>query len=101
MRASWLIVLPLVIGCHARFKKNVGSIDDVRPQILVSGGPTANLAGAYTTDDDPVAGLVTGVVNVVQAVRSVQAADRIGEAVDVNGVNAAFAGGLQRALGNG
>ena len=96
MRASLcLVLLSTTAGCHARFKKNVGSIDDVRPQILVGTGPSVVLGGASGTD------VVSSVVNVVQAVRSIDAAGRLAEAVDVEGVNSSFASGLERALGEG
>lgn len=96
MRASLLFVaLSMMAGCHARFKRNVASIDDVRPQIIVSTGPSVVLGGAAGTD------VVSTVVNVVQAVRSVDAAGRLAGAVDVEGVNSSFAAGLEHALGDG
>ena len=50
-----------------------------------------------TTGDD----LVSAAVNVVQGVRSIEAANRIARAVDIRGVDRAFKGSLKKALGDG
>ncbi|MEQ1502975.1 MAG: hypothetical protein ABMB14_12130 [Myxococcota bacterium] len=95
MRWSGAIVLVACAGCHARFKHHVDAIDAVRPEIRVTTGPSVLLGGVVGD------GLVAAVVNVTQAVRSVQAADRLASAVDIGGVNSAFGEGLVKALGDG
>jgi hypothetical protein len=90
-----LVGMLILGGCHQRFKKNLGSIGDVRPQVLVTTGPSVMLGGSSGD------GLLAAAVNVTQAVRSVNAADRLAEAVDVDRVNSAFAESLVQSLAGG
>lgn len=92
---GWVLVVALLGGCHARFKKYVGSIDSVRPEVIVTTGPSVALGGV---GDDS---LVGDVVNVVQAVRSIDAAQHLSEVVDIQGVNQRFTEGLHDAIGSG
>ncbi len=99
MSSAWklgfLVVCALGSGCHARFKKAVGNLDQVRPQLVMSGGPAVQLGHVYDE------GLVGAVVNIAQDVKGVKVADRIASSVDVDGVNAAFSAGLADTLGAG
>lgn len=90
-----LSVVLLCAGCHARFKNHVDQIGDVRPQVIVSGGPEVVLG------DSGMDGLAGLAVDVVQGVRGAQAAERIAEAVDIQRVDKAFARGFGKALGEG
>jgi hypothetical protein len=90
-----LMVVALSTGCHPRYKKYVSSIEDVRPQVLVTTGPSVNLGGA---SGDSV---LAAAVNVVQGIRSIDAANRLAGAVDIHGVDKAFKAGLRKALGDG
>jgi hypothetical protein len=93
---SWMLVGMVVLGgCHQRFKKNVGSVGDVRPQVLVTTGPSVMLGGSSGD------GLLAAAVNVTQAVRSVNTAERLAGAVDIERVNSAFAESLVQSLGAG
>ena len=92
--AAVVAALALFAGCHARFKKHVGDIGDVRPQVIVQGGPEVVLGGG----GEGIAGLA---VDVVQGVRGAQAAERIAEAVEIREVDKAFARGFGGALGAG
>ena len=90
-----LALLALCAGCHARFKHHVADIGEVRPQVLVQGGPEVVLGSSGV---DGLGGLA---VDVVQGVRGAQAADRIAEAVEIKKVDKAFARGFGSALGAG
>jgi hypothetical protein len=93
---AWLLGVATVMpGCHARFKKYVDQIDEVRPQVITQAGPSVSLGGAGGDD------LASAVVNVVQGVRAMKAADRLASAVRIDGVNSAFAAGVVEALGSG
>jgi len=87
-----LLVVALLGGCHARFKKNVGSIDHVRADMPSFGGPTVNLG---MVDDDSLLGAA---VNLGQAIKSEGLTQRIGEAVRPDEVNTAFVEGLADAM---
>jgi hypothetical protein len=90
-----LVMMVVMGGCHQRFKKNVASLGEVRPQVLVTTGPSVLLGGAAGD------GLVAAAVNITQAVKSVNTADRLAQAVDIDRVNSAFAESLVQALGAG
>lgn len=90
-----LAMTTIVGGCHQRFKKHVASIGDVRPEVIVSGGPSVVLGGSSGD------GLLAAAVNVTQAVRAGDIAERLANAVDVDRVNSAFAEGLVEAIGAG
>ena len=89
-------VLALVAtGCHARFKKHVGGIDEVRPELGVPGGPVVNLGGVQGD------GLLAAAVNVTQGVKSIDLSRRVGSAVDPGQVAGAFVTEMGQALGQG
>src|SRR5262245_30837888 len=97
-RAVLAVVLGSLLfqaGCHQRFKKHVGSVGDVRPEVLATTGPSVVLGGS---DGD---GLVDAAINIGQAVRGAKVADRLADAVDVEQVNSAFAESLVQSLGSG
>lgn len=83
----------LATGCHAKFKKNVGSIDHVQPDLIVHGGPQVNLG---TTGGD---GLLAAAVDLAQGVRSIDLTRRVSEAVDPDAVGDAFLVALDDGLG--
>ncbi len=87
----------MVAGCHPRFKKHAASLGDIRPDVVNNSGPHANLGMIHEEDSS----LVGDVVNVVQAVKGMHIAGRLGEAVEPAGVNDAFASGFSETLGAG
>lgn len=89
------LTLPLAGGCHAKFKKAAPNLGEVRSQTLVTTGPHVQLGMMH--DDS----LVAGVVNIVQAAKTYPVADRLAEAVEIEGVNEAFTSGLADSLGAG
>ena len=82
-------------GCHAKFKREVGSLGAVRAQTIVTGQPDVELGKIY--DDS----LAAAVFNVVQEVRSASPAMRIASAVKIEQVNDAMKGGFAEVLGDG
>ena len=79
-------------GCHAKFKKHHHLVDAVRTEVHTLGSPTVVLGQAEGDD------LVSGVINVVQAVKSFDAAREIAAAVDPDEMNAAFTAQLAQDL---
>jgi len=109
--AMALISVVMITGCHARFKRNVGSIDDVQLQLMTLNGPSANLgrawyAGDPTPDSDGevaanvIGAVATGVFNVVQGVKEAELRAKIAR-VDIERSNEAMLDGVARALGSG
>jgi len=94
-KVGFLLVCVLGSGCHARFKKAVGNLDEVRPQLVMSGGPAVRLG--HVADD----GVVGAIVNIAQDVKGAHVAERIANSVDVAGVNESFTAGLADTLGAG
>ncbi len=95
-RGALALVCSLVAtGCHSRFKKRVGSIDDVRPDMVVPGGPYVALGGVGGD------GLLAAAVNVAQGVRSIDLTRRVSSAVDPGPVSDAFLTEMDLALGEG
>lgn len=90
-----LLTLPLVTGCHARFKANAPTLGAVQPQIHMVTQPNVQLGGVSDGS------LLGDVVNVVQSVRSVEASRKLAERVDVESANAQFEQGLVDTLGDG
>lgn len=88
-----LAMAMLATGCHAKFKKNVGSIDHVQPDLIVHGGPQVNL-GASGAD-----GLLGAALDMAQGVRSIDLTRRVSEAVDPDAVGDAFLVALDEGLG--
>ena len=99
MSTAWKVafVLTCVLGsgCHARFKKAAAGLGEVRPQLVMTGGPAVRLG--HVVDD----GLVGAIVNIAQDVKGAEVAQRIANNVDVEGVNEAFRAGLADTLGAG
>jgi len=97
MRALSTLVLLLLVapGCHAKFKKEAPTLGAVRPQVLNGGRPFVQLG--YTSGD----GLVSAVINTVQAVKSINETDRIANAVQIDQVNSAMVQGISDTLGSG
>lgn len=94
-RIVLLALVALGVGCHAKFKKNASSLGEVRPQILLTTGPTVQLGHLH---DDSI---VAAVVNVVQEVKGVKVARRLADAVDIEAVNTAFGDSLVDVLKGG
>jgi hypothetical protein len=91
-----LAVLALsATGCHSKFKKHVGSIDDVRMEMAMPGGPYVALGGV---EGD---GLLAAAVNITQGVKSIDLTKRINEAVDPADVSGAFTEKLDQVMGKG
>ncbi len=91
-------MLPLLLvltGCHAKFKREAPELGAVRAQVVNTGAPSVQLG--YTDGSS----LVGAVVNVVQAVNSINQTDRIADAVQVPEVNAALVRGVGETLGSG
>jgi hypothetical protein len=82
-------------GCHAKFKKNASELGAVHAQTIVTTGPYVQLGMIH---DDSI---LAAVVNVVQTVKSADVAFRLADAVQIDGVNAAFTRGLGETLGGG
>ncbi|MEN0063840.1 MAG: hypothetical protein AAGA48_16935 [Myxococcota bacterium] len=112
LRALGLTLSLLVmVGCHGRFKRNVGSIDDVQLQLLTTSGASAVLPRSYyvgdpTPDSDAevaanvVGSVASGVFNVVQGVKEAQLREKIGR-VDIGRSNDAMLNSLASTLGGG
>ena len=101
----------LAVGCHGRFKRAVGSIDDVQLQAVTVSGPSANLGRAvYVGDPTPdsdgevaanvVGAVATGVFNVVQGVKEAELREKISQ-IDIERSNDAMLDGVANALGSG
>lgn len=90
-----LIIVLAASGCHAKFKKHVGSIDTVRPEMTVPGGPFVSLGGVQGD------GLLAAAVNVTQGVKSIDLTRRVNDAVDPSMVADAFTAEMDQALGKG
>jgi len=88
-----LVGLMAVTGCHAKFKKHVGGIDHVKPDLVVLGGPQVNLG---MTGDDSIVGAV---VDVVQGVKSIDLTRKVSQAVDPDAVGDAFLVTLDEGIG--
>jgi len=87
-----LLTLAVLGGCHARFKKHVGSIKHVRAEMVGFGDPTVNLG--YVNDDS----LVAAAVNIGQAVKSEGLTQRVGKAVRPDAVADAFVVSLDESM---
>jgi hypothetical protein len=106
VRALSLIVpalgLALLPGCHAKFKKNAGTLGEVRVQTVLSGAPYVNLGKIYADSDDPaLLQVAAAVVNTVQVVNEIDQTARIANAVHISEVNRALEAGLAQTLGSG
>jgi len=105
------LALATITGCHARFKRAVGSIDDIQLQAVTTAGPSAQLGRAYYVGDptpdsrgeataNVIGAVATGVFNVVQGVKEAEIVRRI-SAIDIERSNQAMLDGVARALGQG
>lgn len=101
-----------LMGCHGKFKREVGSVSDVKLQIVTGSGPDATLGRAVYFGDptpesdeeavvDAVGVAATTVLNVVQAVKEAEIRDRIAQAVDIRLTNSAMLAGVADTLGGG
>lgn len=89
MRA--LVLGLLLAGCHAKFKKAAPKLGAVHPQVVsVAQGPSVNIGSTGS-----------GIVDLVNGLRSVDVADKIARAVKLEQVNDAFRAGLADTLGDG
>lgn len=95
-----LLLLPLALGCHAKFKKNAPTIGQVDAQVLINSGPSVYL-GRLNSGDSLVANIVDLAVNVSQVINEVEVADRIVNAVDLQSTNEAMERGFAKTLGDG
>lgn len=90
-----LLVLVLLSGCHARLKRAVPHMDDVRTQAFTTHEPIVRLGMLH---DD---GLVGAVVNTMQTAKGIKVARHIEDAVDIHGVNYALQEGIADGLQDG
>ncbi|HHO51829.1 MAG TPA: hypothetical protein ENK18_13360 [Deltaproteobacteria bacterium] len=100
-----------VTGCHAKFKREVGSIDAVQLEIITQSGPSASLGGVAVPVDptpesdaeavvDGIAGVAAGVFNLTQAVKAAKISDRLASTIDIDRTNSAMLEGIAAALGH-
>lgn len=105
------VVAGLATGCHAKFKREVGSLSAVQLEIITQSGPTASLGGVVVLADptpesdaeavvDGVASVAAGIFNISQAVKATQISNRLAEVVDMGRTNSAMLEGVTRTLGN-
>jgi hypothetical protein len=87
--------LLLLSACHPIFKREAPTLGAVRPQVVVTGGPEVSLGQMQGN------GIVSTVVNVVQAANSINLAERVSKAVNIDQVNQAFVNSLVKTLGSG
>ncbi len=96
------LALTLLPSCHAKFKKNAGTLGEVRVQTVLTGYPYVNLGKVYTdSSDSDLAQIAAAVVNTVQTVKQIDQTARIANAVHVGEVNRALEAGLAETLGEG
>ncbi|MBM4365839.1 MAG: hypothetical protein FJ102_06455 [Deltaproteobacteria bacterium] len=100
MNRATLLLLPLLLGCHAKFKKYAPTLGSVRSQVVDTGVPYVSLGATYV-GGPPVLEVASAVVNTVQAVRSIEQTDRIARAVDPNAVANSLVEGVRDTLGSG
>ncbi len=81
-------------GCHARWKRAAPDIDRVRMQVMSANRPTVEVLSAPEGDLAPV-------VAVVEGLETARIQRKLNRVVDVDKMNAAFAEGLDEALGPG
>lgn len=111
---TWMLgaALAAMVGCHGKFKREVGSIADVKLQVVTAAGPSATLGKVgYFGDPTPesrkeaaadaVGVAAATVFNVVQAVKEAEIRERIARAVDIGVTNSAMLTGVASTLGSG
>ncbi len=105
------LTVALASGCHAKFKKNVGSLDAVQLDILLQSGPSVSLGGAVVVADPTpesdaeaiaggVAAAAAGIFNVTQAVKANKLNNRIASAVDLERTSSVMLESVAQTLGN-
>ncbi len=90
-----LLMIPLIVGCHARFKKHAPTLGAVRAEVITVNGPNVTLPSAGGDDVLSVA------FDVAQTIRANNIASHIAKKVDPEQVNAAFIRGFSEQLGMG
>lgn len=85
----------LLSGCHATFKRNVGSINTVNAQSFTTAPPHVNLGNLYQND------IISLAVNTYQTLQENRAERRIREGLNPEGVTTALTSSFGDALGNG
>lgn len=95
------LVLPLATGCHAKFKKEAPTLGEVRVQMVTTGGPYVQLGQVDVPQENSLLAVAAVAVNVAQAVRGADVAQRIEKAVNVDDVNLAFDEGVAATLDAG
>jgi hypothetical protein len=94
-------LLALTTGCHARFKKAAPGLDEVQLQVVTTGYAKADLAAVPMGTGNDVVDAALLVANIGQEVRGWEQAARIGEAVEVEAVNAQLVAGITETLAAG
>lgn len=95
MRTVLLLAIPLVVGCHARFKKHAPELGAMRAEVITVSGPNVNLGRA---GGDSILALA---YDISQSLREGGIAMSIAQKVDPESVNAAFLDGFSAALADG
>ena len=90
-----LLILPLVFGCHGRFKKNASTLGAARAEVITVRGPSVATPSSGGT------GIVAAAFDITQAVRAGNIAAHISSKVDPEQVNDAFVRGFADQLGDG
>lgn len=101
LRPLFLLSLLSLLGCHHKFKKYASTVGNAKVQVVLVGGPYAELGHVYTDNDTLLEVAVSTAINVAQEVRAEPIADRISRSVRVDQVNAALSDGLIQTLGSG
>lgn len=96
-----LLLLPLLLGCHAKFKREAPGLGAVRTQVVTVGGPYVELGHVGVETDNALVAAAALVVNVAQEVQGMDLAGRIAGAVDVAAINRAFNDGVAQTLQSG
>lgn len=85
-----MVALVALSGCHARFKKYAPTLGAVRPQVVQTGGVSVQLPDTNSA-----------LVDVVNGVRGIDAAQKLSRQVNVEKVNLRFTDGLHETLQDG
>jgi len=102
-RIATLMLPVLLVGCHAKFKKNAPLIDQVRVEALTVGGPNVELGKVYVDAEEAggLAALAGVAVNISQEIKEVNQEVRIAGAVNTDDIQDGLESGLVEALGEG
>lgn len=103
-----LFLLPLLFGCHAKFKREAPTLGAVRTEVITVGAPYVHLGqvsgGSISVGNggvDVAIAAVGTLINVGQAIGSIDQTARIANAVNVTQVNETFEASLSQNLGSG